>query len=188
MSFWADRSIFAKIVILLAIAFITGIGLCGADATLLAKLRDSHEEFGPNTMVGGIGAIAIVLSASGLLVTTVVWGAAALVRQKDPEPQVSATIPTIRRNRNSRMKAPWSNLEGPAKWLVIAVVALLVSSGLCGLQVAIMSGANPSGASLGSLFMFTGAVELIVMALSACAVVVSLIIWIATALYSHFSE
>jgi hypothetical protein len=38
------------------------------------------------------------------------------------------------------------------------------------------------------LFMFTGVVEVIVMALSACGIVVSLIIWIATALYSHFSE
>ena len=38
------------------------------------------------------------------------------------------------------------------------------------------------------LFMFTGIVELIVMTLSACGVVVSLIIWIATALYSRFSE
>jgi hypothetical protein len=84
------------------------------------------------------------------------------------------------------MKAPWSNLEGPAKWLAIAVVALLVSSGLCGLQVTMISSANST--ILARLFMFTGIVELIVMALSACGIVVSLIIWITTALYSHFSE
>ncbi len=86
------------------------------------------------------------------------------------------------------MKAPWSNLEGPAKWLVIAVVVLLVSSGLCGLQIAMVAGGNQYGALFTRLFMFTGAVEVIVMALSACGIVVSLIIWIATALYSHFSE
>jgi uncharacterized membrane protein len=86
------------------------------------------------------------------------------------------------------MKAPWSNLEGPAKWLVMAVVALFVSSGLCGLQYAIALGAKQNGTMLVGLFMVTGALELIVMALSACGVVVSVIIWIATALYSHFSE
>ncbi len=86
------------------------------------------------------------------------------------------------------MKAPWSNLEGPAKWLVIAVVALLVSSGLCGLQFALATHANQNSSTVVWLFMVTGIVELIAMALSACGVVVSLIIWIATALYSRFSE
>jgi hypothetical protein len=42
--------------------------------------------------------------------------------------------------------------------------------------------ANRSGAMFTRLFMFTGIVKLIVMALSACGVVVSLIIWIAAAL------
>jgi hypothetical protein len=86
------------------------------------------------------------------------------------------------------MKAPWSNLEGPAKWLVIAAVALLVSSGLCGLQYAIFRGTNQNNTMFVGLFWLTGIVELIVMALSACGVVVTLIIWIATAVYSHFSE
>jgi hypothetical protein len=83
------------------------------------------------------------------------------------------------------MKTPWGNLEGPAKWLVMAVVALFVSSGLCGLQFALMNNHAPM---LGQFFMFTGIVELVVMALSACGAVVAGIIWIATALYSHFSE
>jgi uncharacterized membrane protein len=86
------------------------------------------------------------------------------------------------------MQAPWSNLEGPAKWLVIAVVALLVSSGLCGVQFAMATQANQNSAMFVGLFMVTGIAEVIVMALSACGVVVSVIIWIATALYSHFSE
>jgi hypothetical protein len=88
MSWWADRSIFAKIFTVLALAFVAGIGLCGVDAAFLANLRDTHEEFGPNTFVGGIGAIAILLSALGLVLTAVTWGVvrlAALFRHEDPE-------------------------------------------------------------------------------------------------------
>jgi phosphatidylglycerol---prolipoprotein diacylglyceryl transferase len=88
MSWWADRSIFAKIFTVLALAFVAGIGLCGVDSAFLANLRDTHEEFGPNTFVGGIGAIAILLSALGLVLTAVAWGVvrlAALFRHEDPE-------------------------------------------------------------------------------------------------------
>jgi uncharacterized membrane protein len=67
-------------------------------------------------------------------------------------------------------------------------VALLVSSGLCGLQFAMATHANQNSAMFVGLFMVTGIAEVIVMALSACGVVVSVIIWIATALYSDFSE
>src|ERR1700751_4194530 len=90
MSWWADRSIFAKIFTVLAFAFIAGVGLCGVDMTFLANLRDTHEEFGPNTFIGGIGAIAILLSALGLVLTTVAWLLSVVIahiRQKDSEPQ-----------------------------------------------------------------------------------------------------
>ena len=73
MSPWADRSIFAKIFTVLALAFLLGIGLCGVDAFFLASFRNVHEEFSPNTFVGGIGLIALLLSAFGLAGTTVVW-------------------------------------------------------------------------------------------------------------------
>jgi hypothetical protein len=88
MSWWADRSIFAKIFTLLAIAFIAGIGLCGVDAAFLARLRDPGEEFGPNSIVGGIGAFALVLSAVGLVVTLFAWIVASAVgafRAKDAD-------------------------------------------------------------------------------------------------------
>lgn len=87
MSWWADRSIFAKIFTVLALAFIAGIGLCGVDAAFLTSFLDQHEEFGPNTFVGGIGAFALVLSALGLVLTTVVWSLVGLLRRDDPEPQ-----------------------------------------------------------------------------------------------------
>jgi hypothetical protein len=87
MSWWADRSIFAKIFTVLAIAFVTGVGLCGVDANFLAYLRGPNEEFGPNSVVGGIGAFAIVLSALGLVVTTIAWAAVGLFKRDDPEPR-----------------------------------------------------------------------------------------------------
>jgi hypothetical protein len=87
VSWWAKRSIFAKIFFVLAFAFIAGVGLCGVDATFLANLRDTHQEFGPNTFVGTIGAFALVLSALGLVVTTIAWSVMGLLGREDPEPQ-----------------------------------------------------------------------------------------------------
>jgi hypothetical protein len=87
MSWWADRSVFAKIFTVLALVFVTGVGLCGVDANFLAYLRGPHEEFGPNSMVGGIGAFAIVLSALGLVVTAIAWAIVGLFRREDPEPE-----------------------------------------------------------------------------------------------------
>jgi hypothetical protein len=88
MSWWAESSIFAKIFTVLAFAFIAGIGLCGVDAAFLSNLPGPHEEFGPNTFVGGIGLIALVLSALGLVLTLVAWLLSPLVgyiRHKDSE-------------------------------------------------------------------------------------------------------
>jgi hypothetical protein len=78
MSFWANRSIFAKTIIVLAVTFVIGVGLCGTDVSFLSNVRERYGEFGPNTMVGEIGAIALVLSALGLIVTAVVWGVVVL--------------------------------------------------------------------------------------------------------------
>ena len=93
MSWWAERSIFAKIFTVLAFTLIAGVGLCGVDATFLANLRDTHQEFGPNTMVGGIGAFALVLSALGLIVTTIAWSVMGLLGHKDPEPRQRSDDP-----------------------------------------------------------------------------------------------
>ena len=74
-----ERIPFAKIAVVLAIAFGIGLGLCGVDAAFLDRLRSPGEEFGPNTFVGGIGAFAVVLSALSLVLTTIVWVVAAIV-------------------------------------------------------------------------------------------------------------
>ncbi len=73
------RISFAKVVVVLAVVFVIGLGLCGLDATVLARFRNLHEEFGPNTFVGTIGAFALVLSALGLVVTTIAWVLTAVV-------------------------------------------------------------------------------------------------------------
>jgi hypothetical protein len=70
---------FSKIVVLLAVSLFIGMGLCGLDATLLERYRNLHNEFGPNTFVGSIGAIAILLSAAGLVITTIAWVVTAAV-------------------------------------------------------------------------------------------------------------
>ena len=85
-----DRIPFAKIVIVLAIAFGIGLGLCGVDAAFLEKFRSPGEEFGPNTFVGGTGAFAVVLSGLGLVLSCVVWAVVGVVsafRDRNSETQ-----------------------------------------------------------------------------------------------------
>lgn len=85
-----ERISFAKIVIVLAVSFVLGLGLCGLDATLLARFRTIHEEFGPNTVIGSIGAFAVLLSGLGLVCVTIAWAVTAAVggfRSKNAAPQ-----------------------------------------------------------------------------------------------------
>jgi hypothetical protein len=73
------RISFAKVVVVLAVVFVIGLGLCGLDSTVLARFRSHYEEFGPNTFVGTIGAWALIVSALGLVVTTIAWTLTAVV-------------------------------------------------------------------------------------------------------------
>jgi hypothetical protein len=86
------------------------------------------------------------------------------------------------------MKAPWTNLEGPAKALAISVTVLLVASGLCGMQIAIMKVAGQNAPVFTTVFMITGLIELGVMVLSAVVVVAALIVMICAWIYSRFTE
>jgi hypothetical protein len=93
MSPWANRSIFAKLATILAIALVVGMGLCGLDYVLAAKgIGKSTEEFG----VGPLDAVSLVVmifSALGLALTLVVWFIVAIFggfggfRREDPGPQ-----------------------------------------------------------------------------------------------------
>lgn len=73
MSFWADRSIFAKIVLVLSLAFLCGVGLCGLDYALAAHgIGKSTQEFG----VGPLDSLSLAvmgLSVIALVLTFVVW-------------------------------------------------------------------------------------------------------------------
>jgi hypothetical protein len=79
MTFWADRSIFAKTVVVLAIAFVAGIGLCGLDYFLAAHgIGKSTEDFGVGPL-DGVSLVVMGLSALGLVTTVVVWVLAAII-------------------------------------------------------------------------------------------------------------
>ncbi len=86
----SERISFAKIVVVLAVAFFIGVGLCGLDSTVLARFRNLHEEFGPNTFVGVVGAWVLLLSGLGLVCAVIAWVLTAAVgglRGKEAEPQ-----------------------------------------------------------------------------------------------------
>ncbi len=67
-------------------------------------------------------------------------------------------------------------VEGAPKVIVTLVAILLVASGLCGTQLVILSAAN-GNQGLATIFMITGALELLAMVGSAAGIVVMLIVW-----------
>ena len=78
------------------------------------------------------------------------------------------------------MKLIGRDLSGFAKTLVVLVAVLLVSAGLCGLQ---MTFANTIYNDRSGLLMFAGLLELAAMILSAVGIVLLMILWGARALY-----
>jgi len=74
-----DRVPFAKIVVIFAVSFLAGVGLCGIDYLLAANgIGKNTEEFG----VGPLDApslIVMFLSAACLILTLIVWLIAAIV-------------------------------------------------------------------------------------------------------------
>jgi hypothetical protein len=79
-------------------------------------------------------------------------------------------------------------IEGYKQWFVFLVTVLLVASGLCGLQWAIMAGAGNHGEGLIPVFMLTGATELILMALSGVGILLVLIIWPISIFYNRHAK
>lgn len=59
------------------------------------------------------------------------------------------------------MKMPWSELEGPAKFIAICAAVFLVSGGLCGLQWVYVAATNRGMDSIASLIMTAGVLELL---------------------------
>ena len=78
MSPWADRSVFAKLFTVLAIAFMAGVGLCGLDFWLGSKgIGRSTQEFGVGPL-DGLSVAVMILSALALVFTGIVWAVAAI--------------------------------------------------------------------------------------------------------------
>jgi hypothetical protein len=75
-------------------------------------------------------------------------------------------------------------LEGFAKTLVVLVAVLIVSSGLCGLQLLV---ANSYSSGSGEVLIALGIAELIAMLVSAVGIVLLLLAWCARAVLGRSS-
>jgi hypothetical protein len=84
------RISFAKVITVLAIAFGIGVGLCGLDYWLASHgIGKSTEEFGVGPL-DNVSLIVMLLSAIGLVITTILWIVAIIVgsfRSKPDAPQ-----------------------------------------------------------------------------------------------------
>ena len=80
------------------------------------------------------------------------------------------------------MKMPWSNFEGPAKFVVICLTIFLVAGGLCGLQSSFMGGMRGGDNTFGIVLAFAGFGELAVMLVSFALMVVGVLVWIIVAI------
>lgn len=70
---------FAKIVIVMAVAFLVGLGLCGLDIALGANgIGKTGEEFSVGPL-DGVSLVVMALSAAGLVLSLIVWALAAII-------------------------------------------------------------------------------------------------------------
>ncbi|MGA2048890.1 MAG: hypothetical protein ABSG96_14425 [Terracidiphilus sp.] len=70
---------FAKIVIVMAVSFLVGVGLCGLDIALGAHGYGKTGEFSAGP-IDGLSLIVMILSAAGLVLSLIVWLLAVIVR------------------------------------------------------------------------------------------------------------
>jgi len=71
---------FAKIVIVMAVSFLVGVGLCGLDFALGANgIGKSGGEFSVGPL-DGVSLVVMALSAAGLVLSLIVWLLAVIVR------------------------------------------------------------------------------------------------------------
>ena len=71
---------FANLVIVMAVTFLVGVGLCGLDFGLAAGgIGKSTQEFGVGPL-DAVSLIVMVLSAAGLALSLAVWLLAAIFR------------------------------------------------------------------------------------------------------------
>src|SRR6201996_3416378 len=101
---------FAKVVVFFAAALGVGIGLCGLDFFLGSKgIRgDSHGySVGP---LDGVSLIVMILSALGLLITTLLWLVVAIVESlthkgSDPQQLFESTTDQSKKEEQPRKES-----------------------------------------------------------------------------------
>jgi hypothetical protein len=82
---------FAKTVVILAVAFLVGVGLCGIDYLLAANgIGKSTEEFGVGPL-DAVSLVVMVFSAAGLGLTLIVWMIASFVSSIGPSDGMNDT-------------------------------------------------------------------------------------------------
>jgi hypothetical protein len=86
----SKKSIFAKVTIFMALAFVVGVGLCGLDYVLGANgIGKSGGEFSVGPL-DGLSLVVMIFSAIGLGLTLFVWFIVTVVSsfgKKASEPQ-----------------------------------------------------------------------------------------------------
>ncbi len=86
----SEKSVFAKVTIFMAVAFVVGVGLCGLDYILASNgIGKSTEEFGVGPL-DGLSLAVMILSAIGLAITLVLWLVVTVARSfshNESEPQ-----------------------------------------------------------------------------------------------------
>ena len=88
----ANRIPFAKIVVIFAVAFLVGVGLCGLDYLLAANgIGKSTAEFGVG-ILDAPSLIIMALSAAGLGLTLIVWMIAAFTSSIGPANNATTSI------------------------------------------------------------------------------------------------
>jgi hypothetical protein len=86
----SKKSAFAIVTIVMALAFVVGVGLCGLDYLLAGNgIGKSTEEFGVGPL-DNVSLAVMVLSAIGLVITLVLWLLVTILgslTRKQSEPQ-----------------------------------------------------------------------------------------------------
>lgn len=73
------------------------------------------------------------------------------------------------------MKMPWSELEGPAKFIAICAAVFLVSGGLCGLQGVVVASSRGGMDSIAGLIVTAGILELLGMLVAALGILAGIV-------------
>ena len=74
------RSWLAKMVIVMAISFLVGAGLCGLSIAVASSGFQSNQEFGGDKFgIGTISILVMVFSLAGLVLSLIAWAIAAAI-------------------------------------------------------------------------------------------------------------